>query len=223
MLRESERSIVENGYDVPPPFSPGCTTARSHLHEARILLICSPTKTAQATSCAERLAAEGFEVSQCSLHSVSRERLNGVACAAFLPDVGDAAIAFYWVDAVRGTAQPPWVVVCNVDPNAVEARVQIAGTDSAEPLFEVIVAAVRSWHGQLARSPYDIFLSYRRKDVAIAKTINRFMTSWWDRAVLRPGVDWASEIESVLVAADCSPSYSEEKYQRTVTSCGSSS
>src|SRR5690348_3014330 len=61
---KSERSIVENGYDVPPPFSPGCTTAGSHLHEARILLICSPTKTAQATSCAERLAAEGFEVSQ---------------------------------------------------------------------------------------------------------------------------------------------------------------
>jgi hypothetical protein len=32
-------------------------------------------------------------------------------------------------------------------------------------------------------------------DSAVATTINRFMTSWWDHAVLRPGVDWASEIE----------------------------
>jgi len=87
------------------------------------------------------------------------------------------------------------MLVCNLDPDAVETRIQIAGTDSAELLFEVIVGGVRSWHGQLTRSPYGIFLSYRRKDAAIAQTINRLMSSWWDRAVLRPGVDWASEIE----------------------------
>ena len=192
---KSEVSIVENGHDVPPSFSPGCTTAGSHLDGARILLISSPSKSAPATSCAERLAQEGFEVIQCSFLSATREGLNGVACVGFLPDVGDAATAFHLADAVRGTAQPPWMVVCNVDPEAVETRMQIAATDSVEGLFEAIVGAVRSWHGQLTRSPYDIFLSYRRKDAAIAKTINRFMPSWWDRAVLRPGVDWASEIE----------------------------
>jgi hypothetical protein len=87
------------------------------------------------------------------------------------------------------------MMVCNVDPEAVETRVQIAAADRVELLFEAIVGAVRSWHGQLTRSPYAMFLSYRRKDAPIAQTINRFMTSWWDHAVLRPGVDWASEIE----------------------------
>jgi hypothetical protein len=87
------------------------------------------------------------------------------------------------------------MLVCNVDPEVVETRVQIAAAETVDLLFEAIVGAVRSWHGQLARSPYDIFLSYRRRDAAIAQTINRFMPSWWDRAVLRPGVDWASDIE----------------------------
>src|SRR5580765_2399617 len=63
---KSELSTIEGGGDVPPPFSPGCTSAGSHLNAARILLVSSPSKSATAASCGEKLAGEGFEVIQCS-------------------------------------------------------------------------------------------------------------------------------------------------------------
>jgi hypothetical protein len=190
-----ERSTVENSRDVPPPFSPGCTTAASHLNAARILLISSPSKAATASSCGDTLAGMGFEVGQRSFSAAAREDFDGSACAVFLPDDNDLDGAIHFVNAASGTPTSPWMLVCNVDPEAVETRLQIAATETVDLLVEAIVGAVRSWHGQLAGSPYDIFLSYRRRDAAVAQTINRFMPSWWDRAVLRPGVDWASDIE----------------------------
>lgn len=190
-----ELSTVEGGHDVPPPFSPGCTNAGSHLEAARILLVCSPGQLALATSCAEVLAEEGFEVSQSSIRSAAQKGLKDFACVAVLPDLSDAVAALQLVDAVRATERPPWMIVFNVDPKSVEARTQMAAANSVHLLREAIVGGVRSWHGQLKESPYNIFLSYRRIDVAIATTIHRFMGSWWDRAALRPGVDWASEIE----------------------------
>jgi hypothetical protein len=190
-----ELSTVESGRDVPPSISPGCTHARSHLEAARILLVCSPAQLALATACAESLAEEGFEVSQLSLRSTAPKDLEGFACVAVLPDPSDAVAALQLVDAVRGLKRPPWTIVCNVDPKSVETRTQTAGVASEQQLREAIVGGVRSWHGQLKESPYNVFLSYRRIDAVIATTIHRFMPSWWDCAALRPGVDWASEIE----------------------------
>lgn len=191
----SERSTVEEGRDVPPSFSPGCTNAGSHLHAARILLAFSPSRLALATSCAEALSREGFDVSQSSIGLAAREDFGDFACVAILPDTSDGATALQLVDAARALAHPPWMIVCNVDPTSVNARVQMAAVQDVQHLRETIVGGVRSWHGQLKESPFGIFLSYRRVDAVIATTIHRFMPSWWDRAALHPGVDWASEIE----------------------------
>jgi hypothetical protein len=163
--------------------------------QAKVVLVMSRSNSSLAAACAERLAAAGFEIDQYQFPVVGQPHLDGAACVALLPDSSEAPAALQFLDKLNVKGRSPWMMICNLDPAAANARMHIVSTNSEDALFEAVVAGVRAWHGRLVESPYRVFLSYRRMDGAAAQAIHRFTGCWWDRAVLRHGVDWADEIE----------------------------
>jgi len=191
-----ERSTTgEGGLEVLPPFSPGCTAASGHLYRAKLLFVTSEASRALASDCASKLREQGFDVAQRSFVDFAPGDMNGSACVVLLPGAEESAAAFQLAETGRASVESPWIMVCNLDPTIANTRLHIASAKHDEALLGAVLAGVRAWHGRLAGSRYKIFLSYRRSEMAVATTIHRFMTCWWDQAVLQPGVDWTAEIE----------------------------
>lgn len=191
-----ERSTTkEGGEEVLPPFSPGCTAALGHVYQAKVLFVTSEVSRELAFNCGSKLRVHGFDIAQRSFVDFTSEDMNGSACVVLLPGAEESVAAFQLAETSRTSGESPWIMVCNLDPTLANTRLHIASAKQDEALRDAVLAGVRAWHGRLTRSNYKIFLSYRRSEMAVARTIHRFMPCWWDQAVLQPGVDWTAEIE----------------------------
>jgi hypothetical protein len=67
-------------------------------------------------------------------------------------------------------------------------------------LVDAAIQGVRQQFAERSLPRLNIFLSYRRADSTIASAIHRFAQCWWDKAMLNPGVDWASDIVMAIEA-----------------------
>ena len=200
---ESELSTVSSissESDIPPPYSPGCVTAKNHVFEARIEFFSSANdnQVALTNDCAEWLRVRGFKVQTKSLADANVKELLNSDCVVLLPDVRDRAIADRLADDLMDRDISPWVLLCNTTPGGEYSRVQLI---SANQLKEAVLQAIRLHNAPRGPSPFKLFLSYRRVKSAVAQCVHRFCSCWWDQKVLSPGVDWATEIE--LAIKDC--------------------
>lgn len=187
-------SDAQSDADVVPIHAPGCTVAPAHINSASLLLWHSKSRIDFAEKCETLLREMGYDVDVLPLGVESIRPTHHYFCIAVLPDEADATTAIDLAESQQALASPPWVIVFSA-LHAAQARTQTSAASLAEETCHAIVRGVRMRHGGINNSPFNVFLSYRRTDLPVAKTLNKRLASWWDKHVLTPGVDWASEIE----------------------------
>jgi hypothetical protein len=143
------------------------------------------------------LKNSGFHVGISDIRNSSIAAIENAACVVFVSTTTDAPLVENWVEKLSSEVGPR-VVVCYVTKGNERSRIH-----KAEPndLVNAAIQGVRQRFTQGVLPQFSVFLSYRRADSAIAAAVHRFAAQcWWDRAVLNPGVDWASEIVTAIEA-----------------------
>ncbi len=191
---QNSLSEVVAGSDVRPEHAPGCTTAPMHMPVAPILVCYSAGRLIFVEECVAALREMAFDVAMAEFDAVNENDLSDWACVVMIPEKSSAQRALELAETMRSHARPPWIIVLNASGSA-QGRTQATAAEHVGQACDAICHGVRMYHGRVDKSPFNIFLSYRRADTFVATIINRFLPSWWDQHVLSPGVDWASEIE----------------------------
>jgi hypothetical protein len=111
-------------------------------------------------------------------------------CVVFISDKTDAPLVEDWVERLS-VESGPCVLVSYV--TGADERSRIHKADPKD-LVDAAIQGVRQEFAERSSPRLNVFLSYRSADSTIASAVHRFAPCWWDKAMLNPGVDWASDI-----------------------------
>lgn len=195
--RSDLSAITQDGFDVAPSISPGCVTLPTHRAQANVRIYFSKQHKKEAMTAAETLSVAGYSVDIRVAHRFKPTDVEGLACILFLTEQSEASLVEHCITAAKRAPNPPWILVCPRGRRPAESRLELAGAS----LADVVPPAVRKFFAPAGQFDYPLFLSYRRAELPMAKGLIRFTRAWWDKFVLSPGVEWATEIEEGIKAA----------------------
>jgi hypothetical protein len=145
---------------------------------------------------AAALKDSGFLAEVSDLRKPSTSEIEKADCVVFVSTDADAPLVENWVEQLS-VETGPCVLVCYLTRGNERSRIQTAESNQ---LVSAAIQGVRQRFAQRRIPEVKIFLSYRRADSAIAAAVHRFAECWWDKAMLNPGVDWASELVTAIQA-----------------------
>lgn len=193
----------------PPPRSPGCVISRTHRTSAGVALIFDRRWEPLAACVAGTLTGMGIELNRIDSKQYDASQALEADCIAFLVGECGPAAAATAAETLR-EIHPNLPIVIFSDPERIDGwRLQALSSERLTPdmAVDAILDALRSTQTPPERWRPRVFVSYTRRDSGRVSVIAGELSHlerdcWLDSRLLRPGVDWSTEIETGIAQSD---------------------